>query len=115
MLLSPEIYETLDHYLNDVHAQMSALILKKDPTDVELLLSTMICLQEECWELAAEIRKFTELSFNKKKVDNFKKENLLEEIADIYIILFTLCKQLGITSLDQAMLQKIQKNNKRGY
>lgn len=55
------------------------------------------------------------MSFNKEKVNNFKIEHLQEERVDIFIVLLLLAKRVGIESLDEAILQKIRKNNERGY
>ncbi len=115
MQLSPSIQEKLKKYINYIDEQADALIIKENPTKTEHILTSMVCLQEECWELCSEIRKFTKMSFNKKKVENFTQESLEEEIADIYIVLLVLCKQLWIENLDETILKKIEKNNKRGY
>ena len=114
-MISQKTFDELLRYVNHIHEATEKKTIKKDPTQVELILSCLSCLQEETWELASEIRKFTGMSFNKEKVNNFKMEHLQEERVDIFIVLLLLAKRVGIESLDEAILQKIRKNNERGY
>lgn len=115
MLLRPETYWILLDYIDKIHDTTAQLTIKENPTETELLLSWLAVLQEECGELATEVRKLTRMSFNQKKVDSFSHEDLEEELADVAITLLLLIKRLWITTLDDTILRKIGKNNVRGY
>ncbi|MDQ7022913.1 MAG: hypothetical protein Q9M97_05270 [Candidatus Gracilibacteria bacterium] len=51
----------------------------------------------------------TKMSFNQKKVDSFKKEDLEDEIIDVLITNLLLAKSCGISNLDEAISRKIKK------
>jgi len=57
----------------------------------------------------------TKMSFNQKKVDSFKKEDLEDELIDVLITNLLLSKACWIENLDEAIKRKIKKNNDRGY
>jgi len=114
-MISTETRKELMAYIENIHESTEQLTVKEKPSDVELILSCMTCLQEECWELATEIRKLTQMSFSKKKVDSFEKEDLEDEFVDVYIVLLLLAKRLWLKNLDQAIARKIDKNKARGY
>ena len=65
---------------------------------------------EETGEVSAELRKKLQLSFNPNKVDSFQDVDLQEELVDILITWYLLCKSLDIDSLDEAVVKKIDKN-----
>ncbi len=114
-MISPQTFEELFSYITKIDAATVQKTIKKDPSETELILSCLACLQEESGELASEVRKLTKMSFNQTKVDNFALEHLEEERVDILIVLLLLAKRLGIENFDEAILKKIGKNNARGY
>lgn len=110
--------ETLNHlltYINHIDENYEKLTIKKPLSKEEHILACLSCLIEETWETSAEIRKKLKLSFNQKKVDNFKNTDLEDELVDIFITFLLLCKSLDIKNLDEAIFRKIWKNNDRGY
>jgi len=114
-MITSEVREQLMSYIKHIDDSTESLTIKDNPTNIELILWCMTCLQEECWELASEIRKLTKMSFSQKKVDGFVKENLEDEFVDVYIVLLLLARRLWIKNLDQAVKRKIWKNKARGY
>ncbi len=59
-------------------------------------------------------RRFTKMTFNHAKVDNFNLKDLEDSILDVIFTTLNLTKACGINSLDIAITQKIKKNNDRG-
>ena len=114
-MFTPSTQQLLNDYLNDIDAKTPELTVKEDPSDTELILGCLACLQEECGELATEVRKLTKMSFSQKKVSQFNPQDLEDEAVDVYIVLNLLLKRLGITNLDEAVQRKIGKNKARGY
>lgn len=102
-------------YINHIHDQTPELTIKKPLSQTEHTLSALSCLTEEVGELAAEVRKFTKCSFSQKKVDAFRLEDLEDEASDVLITLLLVLKSIGVTSLDEALQRKVQKNKDRGY
>lgn len=114
-MISKEKLDELFKYISSNIENMEKLTLKKDLTKEEWILQNLACIIEEVWELSAEVRKFTKMSFNKTKCDNFKFEDLEEEIADVLITTFALAKTVWIENLDDIIKRKVKKNNDRWY
>lgn len=68
--------------------------------------------QEECGELIQAISKMYRAILNGKKLP---KDNLLEEIADVFIAIFLICGQFGISDDDvtNEIIRKMERNIKR--
>lgn len=114
-MISIEVLEKLLQYINSIDETTVEKTVKENPTECELILSCLACLQEETGEVASEVRKLTAMSFNKEKVESFSQDMLNEELVDIIITVLLLTKRVGTDSLDEAIIKKIEKNNKRGY
>ncbi len=114
-MISPETLKYLSEYLEHISQNSKQLMVKENPTDEELILGNLSCLIEEVWEVSSEVRKYTKMGFNHKKVENFKKQDLEDEIIDVLISNLLLAKSVGFSDLDEAIKRKIQKNNERGY
>lgn len=114
-MISKEILNDLIKYIEFIDENTENLIAKENLSNEEKVLSCLSCLMEEVWETTSEIRKKLKLSFNKKKIENFKDSDLEEELWDILITFLLLCKSLKINNLDEIIQRKIKKNNDRWY
>ena len=102
-------------YIGLIRDQYDMLTVKWEMSDDEKLLAHLACFTEEVWELSAEIRKYTWVSFSQKKVDAFKKQDLDHEIVDCLFNLLYIAKDVWIENLDTLIAEKIQKNKDRWY
>ena len=114
-MIKQEILNDLFKYSNYIDSDYEKLIVKKNSTKEEKILTNLACLTEEVGEVATEVRKMTKMSFNQKKVDSFEIQDLEDEIVDVLITNLLLAKSCWIKNLDEAILRKIKKNNDRGY
>ena len=114
-MIKQETLKEFFKYLDYIDSNFEKLIIKEDVTKTEKILENLWCLMEEVWEVSNEVRKMTKMSFNQKKVDSFKKEDLEDEIIDVLITNLLLAKACWIENLDEAITRKIKKNNDRGY
>ena len=114
-MIKQETLKDFFKYLDYIDSNFEKLIIKKDVTKAEKILENLACLTEEVWEVSSEIRKMTKMSFSRKKVDSFKKEDLEDEIVDVLITNLLLAKACWIEKLDEAIARKVKKNNDRGY
>lgn len=74
---------------------------------------TMLLLLEETGELAKAIRKtLPDASIDYDKIENYT--DIKEEIADVFIVLATVCNKLNINMYD-ALKEKEEKNVKRTW
>lgn len=74
---------------------------------------TMLLLTEEMGELAKAVRKDkTEMSIDRNKIKNY--DSIESEVADVFIVLTTVCNKLGI-DLFQAVKSKEQENINRKW
>ena len=81
-----------------------------DSQDVE---KTMLLLTEEIGELAKAIRKdATDMSTDKNKLYNY--DTIESEVADVFIVLTSICNKLGI-DLYTAIKEKEIKNCSRNW
>lgn len=73
---------------------------------------TMLLLTEEVGELAKAVRKDgTSMSIDKAKINNY--DTIESEVADVFIVLCTLCNSLNIdlfSSLKEKERQNIERN-----
>ena len=73
----------------------------------------MLLLLEETGELAKAIRKtLPEASVDYKKIENYT--DIEEEIADVFIVLVSICNELKINLYD-ALISKEEKNVERKW
>lgn len=114
-MISEKILNNFFEYLDYISKNTEKLVVKENLTKEEWILQNLACLTEEVWELSAEIRKLTKMSFNKTKCDNFKFEDLEEEVIDVLTTTFLIAKSVWIDNLDEVIKRKIKKNNDRGY
>jgi len=84
---------------------------KNSSTQQERILARTVKLTEELGELCNEI-----LAFNgdqrKEKLNNYNKNNLPNEFADVIITALLLAKSMNI-NIKEALINKIEKINKR--
>ena len=113
-MISEKILLETIKYLEDIDNNYET-ILGKELSQKERILADILTVNEEWWELNDEIKRGLQLSFNKEKKANAKKENLEDEAVDVLMSLYLLMKSLGIDNLDAAVQRKISKNNKRWY
>lgn len=114
-MVKQETLKEFFKYLDYIDSNFEKLVIKKDVTKTEKILENLWCLAEEVWEVGSEVRKMTKMSFNQKKVDSFKIQDLEDEIVDVLITNLLLAKACWIENLDEAIARKIKKNNDRGY
>lgn len=97
--------ETIQKYINDV---ITIRGFSKQPIEQTLLL-----LMEEVGELAKAVRKEkTNMGYDKKKIYNY--DTVESEIADVFIVLTSICNKLGI-NLYEAIISKEKENVKRTW
>ncbi len=114
-MIKSENLNFLFEYLKNIYSNYDKLTVKETLTNEEKIIANLTCLVEEVGEVSAEVRKMTKLSFNQKKVDSFKKEDLEDEIVDVLITALLLSKSCWINDLNDAIKRKVKKNNDRGY
>lgn len=114
-MISKEVYDKMDKYLDSLKTNVQDLTVKDNVTLTEVKLGSTLGLVEEVGEFVCEVRKYEQLLFNKKKVENFNFEDFEDEAMDVLMSLLLLLKTYGIENLDKSILRKIEKNNKRGY
>lgn len=114
-MISSQVLIILDEYLNDISHNTKSLLKKEHVTDTELHASNLLSFVDESGEFVSEFRTCLKLVFSQKKIDWFEFSNLEEEGIDVLITLLLTLKWVGITSLDDAIMRKVKKNNDRGY
>ncbi|MBQ3409167.1 MAG: nucleotide pyrophosphohydrolase [Clostridia bacterium] len=81
--------------------------------DKQKLEQTMLLLTEEIGELAKAIRKEqTTMSIDKNKIGNY--DTIESEVADVFIVLSTICNKLNI-DLFSALKEKEKENINRKW
>ena len=75
------------------------------------ILARTVKLTEELGELCDEILAHNSMQ-RKQKLDNYNKDNLPEEFADIIITTLLLAKAMNV-DIEKALKRKIEKVNKR--
>ena len=114
-MIKQETLKEFFKYLDYINLNYEKLTIKNNLSQEEKIMANLACLTEEVWEVSTEVRKMTKLSFNQKKIDSFKKEDLEDEIIDVLITNLLLAKACWIENIDEAISRKIKKNNDRGY
>ena len=75
------------------------------------ILARTVKLGEELGELCNEVLAYNSLQ-RKQKLDNYNKENLPEEFADVIITTLLLAKSMNV-DIEKALEKKVDKVNKR--
>ena len=109
-----KLYEFLNenNSLNEIQDYIRKIITIRGFSE-QRVQDKMLLLLEETGELAKAIRK----TLPDASIDNKKKENntdIEEEIADVFIVLVSICNRLNINLYD-AMRKKEEKNIKRQW
>lgn len=109
-----ELYENLkgEKNLDKVQAYIKDVITIRKFSD-QPVEQIMLLLTEEVGELAKAIRKdFTSMRVDKLKIKNY--DLVEEEVADVFIVLCSVCNKLGINLYD-ALLAKEKVNVERSW
>ena len=94
--------------LNDVQEYINKM-LKERGFEGQARKDIMLLLTEEVGELAKEVRKSTNMRIDQKEI---RKDELSDEIADVFIYILSMCHEANIDLLD-ALKNKEMKNMKR--
>ena len=109
-----KLYEFLNenNSLNEIHDYIRKIITIRGFSE-QRVQDKMLLLLEETGELAKAIRKtLPEASIDYNKIENYT--DIEEEIADVFIVLVSICNRLNINLYD-AMRKKEEKNIKRQW
>lgn len=109
-----ELYESLNenNSLNKIQDYIKEIIKIRGFSE-QRVQDKMLLLLEETGELAKAIRKtLPEASIDYDKIENYT--DIEEEIADVFIVLVSICNRLNINLYD-AMKKKEEKNIKRQW
>lgn len=108
------LFESLNENvtLNEMQAYIKNIISIRGFSE-QKVQDTMLLLFEETGELAKAIRKtITNFAIDYKKIENYT--DIEEEIADVFIVLTSICNKLNINLYD-AIKNKEEKNIKRQW
>lgn len=108
------LFESLNENvtLNEMQAYIKNIISIRGFSE-QKVQDTMLLLFEETGELAKAIRKtIPNFAIDYKKIENYT--DIEEEIADVFIVLTSICNKLNINLYD-AIKNKEEKNNKRQW
>lgn len=109
-----ELYELLNekNSLNEIQNYIKEIITIRGFSE-QRVQDKMLLLLEETGELAKAIRKtLPEASVDYEKIENYT--DVEEEIADVFIVLTSICNRLNINLYD-AIKKKEEKNIKRQW
>lgn len=109
-----ELYEALNenNSLNEIQNYIREIIKIRGFSE-QRVQDKMLLLIEETGELAKAIRKkIPEASIDYDKIDNYT--DIEEEIADVFIVLVSICNRLNINLYD-AIKKKEEENIKRQW
>lgn len=109
-----ELYELLseNNSLNEIQNYIREIIKIRGFSE-QRVQDKMLLLLEETGELAKAIRKkLPEASIDYDKIENYT--DIEEEIADVFIVLTSICNRLNINLYD-AIKKKEEKNIKRQW
>ena len=84
---------------------------KLDATSLERILSCVVKMNEEVGELCGEVL-CSQGGQRQEKLDNYKKENLEGEFADVMITVLMLAEVMGV-DIKKALKNKIKKIEER--
>ncbi len=108
------LFESLNENvtLNEMQAYIKNIISIRGFSE-QKVQDTMLLLFEETGELAKAIRKtIPNFAIDYKKIENYT--DIEEEIADVFIVLTSICNKLNINLYD-AIKNKEEKNIKRQW
>lgn len=109
-----ELYELLNekNSLSEIQSYIREIITIRGFSE-QRVQDKMLLLLEETGELAKAIRKtLPEASIDYEKIENYT--DIEEEIADVFIVLVSICNRLNINLYD-AIKKKEEKNIKRQW
>lgn len=109
-----ELYELLNEKssLNEIQSYIKEIITIRGFSE-QRVQDKMLLLLEETGKLAKAIRKtLPEASIDYEKIENYT--DIEEEIADVFIVLTSICNKLNINLYD-AIKNKEEKNIKRQW
>ena len=109
-----QLYELLNenNSLNEIQDYIREIITIRGFSE-QRAQDQMLLLLEETGELAKAIRKtLPEASIDYEKIENYT--DIEEEIADVFIVLVSICNRLNINLYD-AIKKKEEKNIKRQW
>ena len=109
-----ELYELLNekNSLNEIQSYIREIITIRG-FSAQRVQDKMLLLLEETGELAKAIRKtLPEASIDYERIENYT--DIEEEIADVFIVLVSICNRLNINLYD-AIKKKEEKNIKRQW
>lgn len=109
-----KLYELLNekNSLNEIQSYIREIITIRGFSE-QRVQDKMLLLLEETGELAKAIRKtLPEASIDYEKIENYT--DIEEEIADVFIVLVSICNRLNINLYD-AIKKKEEKNIKRQW
>lgn len=109
-----QLYELLNenNSLNEIQDYIRKIITIRGFSE-QRVQDKMLLLLEETGELAKAIRKtLPEASIDHEKIENYT--DIEEEIADVFIVLVSICNRLNINLYD-AVKKKEEKNIKRQW
>ena len=109
-----ELYELLNekNTLNEIQNYIKEVIKIRGFSE-QKVQDKMLLLLEETGELAKAIRKtIPEASVDYERIENYT--DIEEEVADVFIVLFSICNRLNINLYD-AIIKKEEKNIKRQW
>lgn len=111
-----ELYELLNekNTLNEIQNYIKEVIKIRGFSE-QKVQDKMLLLLEETGELAKAIRKtIPEASVDYERIENYTDTDIEEEVADVFIVLVSICNRLNINLYD-AIIKKEEKNIKRQW
>ena len=96
--------------INDVQEYINKMIEERRFSN-ETKQDVMLLLTEEIGELAKEVRKSTNIKLDE---NDSRKENLSDEIADVFMYILAMCRVSNVNLLD-VLIEKEKKNMNRTW
>lgn len=96
--------------INDVQEYINKMIEERRFSN-ETKQDVMLLLTEEIGELAKEVRKSTNIKLDE---NDSRKENLSDEIADVFMYILAMCRVSNVNLLD-VLIEKEKKNINRTW
>ncbi len=107
-MITKQLLETMDKIYSKLDKELFWWLSDKEKT---LLCS--VKLNEETWELSAEVLKKL-WKWRKEKLNSFDENNLKLEVADVIFSVLVLAKSLNI-DINEALSMKLKKIEDRGW
>ena len=108
-MISKELLNIIDWFVNKLNQNNKESLDKKK----EIILASSVKLSEEVWELSWEVLKSIGRA-RKEKLENFSKDNLIWEFADVIFSLLVLAKTMNV-DINEALEYKLKKINDRWW